>query len=79
MRCEQTSFPNSADWRSLKFLTEKQVSEITGLSTKTLQRWRLSRNIGPEWRRLGTSAIRYPSQSLTCWLQRSPRGGEVAA
>jgi predicted DNA-binding transcriptional regulator AlpA len=57
----------------LKLLNEKQVAEITGLSTKTLQRWRLFGE-GPEWRKLG-GAVRYPAEGLAAWIDGSPRGG----
>jgi predicted site-specific integrase-resolvase len=57
----------------MKFLNEKQVAEILGISVKTLQRWRLFGE-GPEWRRFGT-AIRYPSDGLHVYIESAPRGG----
>lgn len=57
----------------MKFLTEKQVAEIMGLSVKTLQRWRLFGE-GPEWRKFGT-AVRYPADALEAWIANAPHGG----
>src|ERR1039457_4771766 len=57
----------------MKFLTEKQVAEIIGLSIKTLQRWRLFGK-GPEWRKFGSS-VRYPADTLAGWIESAPRGG----
>jgi hypothetical protein len=59
----------------MKFLTEKQVAEIMGLSIKTLQRWRLFGE-GPEWKKFGT-AVRYPADALADWIERAPRGGRT--
>ena len=56
-----------------KYLNEKQVAEITGLSVKTLQRWRLFGE-GPEWKKFGT-AVRYPADALETWIESAPRGG----
>jgi predicted DNA-binding transcriptional regulator AlpA len=57
----------------VKFLNEKQVAEIMGLSVKTLQRWRLFGE-GPEWKKFGT-AVRYPADALNAWVENAPRGG----
>lgn len=57
----------------MKFLTEKQVAEILGLSIKTLQRWRLFGE-GPEWKKFGT-AVRYPANGLEFYIQNAPHGG----
>ena len=59
----------------MKFLNEKQVAEIMGISVKTLQRWRLFGE-GPEWRKFG-SAVRYPADALKAWIETVPRGGAV--
>jgi predicted DNA-binding transcriptional regulator AlpA len=59
---------------SMKFLTEKQVAEMLGLSIKTLQRWRLFGE-GPEWRKFGT-AVRYPADALLAWVDSAPHGGK---
>jgi predicted DNA-binding transcriptional regulator AlpA len=59
----------------MKFLTEKQVAEIMGLSIKTLQRWRLFGE-GPEWKKFGT-AVRYPANALEAWIETAPRGGRT--
>ena len=58
---------------SQRFLSEKQVAEMLGLSVKTLQRWRLF-GYGPKWRKFGT-AVRYPSDGLESWVEETPTGG----
>ena len=61
----------------MKFLKEKQVADILGLSVKTLQRWRLF-DQGPEWRRFG-AAVRYPADTLQAWIASAPHGGASKA
>jgi predicted DNA-binding transcriptional regulator AlpA len=58
----------------MKFLNEKQVAEIMGVSVKTLQRWRLFGE-GPEWKKFG-AAVRYPADALQAWIERAPHGGD---
>ena len=48
------------------FLTERAVSDLTGLSVATIRRWRLLKN-GPPYRKFG-SAVRYPHAKLMSWL-----------
>jgi predicted DNA-binding transcriptional regulator AlpA len=57
----------------MKFLNEKQVSEILGISVKTLQRWRLFGE-GPPWRKF-SAAVRYPADALQAWVESTPHGG----
>jgi len=57
----------------LRFLSERQVSEATGISVKTLQRWRLL-GMGPTYRKLG-GAVRYAETDLASWIERAPIGG----
>ena len=59
----------------MKFLTEKQVAEIMGLSIKTRQRWRLFGE-GPEFKKFGT-AVRYPANALEAWIESAPHGGST--
>ena len=59
----------------MKFLNEKQVAEIMGISVKTLQRWRLFGE-GPGWKKFGT-AVRYPADALQAWIENAPEGGDL--
>jgi predicted DNA-binding transcriptional regulator AlpA len=59
-----------------RFLTEKEVSEITGISVKTLQRWRLMGDQGPRYRKLG-GAVKYEIRDLEIFIQSAPSGGQV--
>jgi len=56
-----------------KLLKEQQVAEILGLSTKSLQAWRLYGK-GPRYRKIGRS-VRYPEADLEAWISRQPAGG----
>ena len=58
----------------MKFLNEKQVAEIMGISVKTLQRWRLFGE-GPGWKKFG-AAVRYPADALQAWIESVPHGGD---
>jgi predicted DNA-binding transcriptional regulator AlpA len=57
----------------LRFLSEREVSDITGLSVKTLQRWRLL-NMGPPYRKFG-GAVRYGEADISNWIESTPVGG----
>jgi predicted DNA-binding transcriptional regulator AlpA len=59
-----------------KFANEREVSVITGIAVKTLQRWRLLGQ-GPKWKRLG-GAIRYDRADLEEWIRQCPGGGGVS-
>lgn len=59
----------------LQFLSEREVSDITGLSVKTLQRWRLL-NMGPPYRKFG-GAVRYNAADVSNWIASTPVGGGV--
>lgn len=48
------------------FLTERAVSDLTGLSVSTFRRWRLLKK-GPPYKKFG-SAVRYPHAELMSWL-----------
>ena len=56
-----------------RLLTERQVSEITGMSLATVRRWRLLRQ-GPPYMKLNW-AVRYRPQDLASWLASRPMGG----
>jgi len=61
-----------------RFLTQEQVSEITGISIRTLEKWRLFGQ-GPRYRKLGAKAVRYESGELQDWLASCPTGGGRAS
>lgn len=48
-------------------LNERQVAEITGMSVRSLQTWRL-RGGGPAYVKLGT-AVRYRRGDIDAWLE----------
>ena len=52
-----------------KHLNEHQVSEITGLSVKTLQRYRHDM-CGPRYLKLGRRIV-YPEWDLAIWLKKN--------
>ena len=55
-----------------RYLTEIQVAERTGISLKTLRRWRLE-NRGPKYSKFG-SLVRYGVEELVQWEQAQPCG-----
>ena len=52
-------------------LTEKQVAQRLGLSTKTLQQWRW-RGIGPRFRKLNY-AVRYDPNDIELYIESAGR------
>jgi predicted DNA-binding transcriptional regulator AlpA len=46
-------------------LTESQAAELLGLSSRTLQAWRV-RGVGPRYTKLGRS-VRYPRRELVAF------------
>jgi predicted DNA-binding transcriptional regulator AlpA len=56
-----------------RFLNETELSELTGIATRTLQRWRLE-NRGPRFRKLG-GAVRYEMNDVNDWVAACPSGG----
>ena len=57
-----------------RWLSERDLANYLGLSERTLQGWRL-RNIGPPWRRMGGSAVRYDLTVVDQWAAQQPGGG----
>lgn len=49
------------------YYTEREVAIITGISRKTLQRYRYKKT-GPYWIRFGTRSIRYPVIEFEKWM-----------
>ena len=58
-----------------RFLSEREVAELTNLSVKTLQRWRLL-SMGPPYRKFG-GAVRYNEGDVMDWIASAPVGGGV--
>lgn len=60
----------------MQLLTTDAVAEILGVSTRTVEDWRLD-EIGPPVTRLGRRTIRYRSDQLVAWIaQRSETPGD---
>jgi excisionase family DNA binding protein len=53
-------------------MTTPQAAAYLGLGITTLEKWRLVRNNGPKFLRLGR-AIRYRLKDLDAWLDESVR------
>ncbi len=51
------------------FLTEQELAELTGYSTRTLANWR-SKRIGPHFVRLPGKPPLYPREQALAWLQQ---------
>src|SRR5688572_2673014 len=49
-------------------LTEKQVATLLGVTTRTLQRWRVTGN-GPAWVRVGPRMVRYSEAVMVEWAE----------
>jgi hypothetical protein len=58
-----------------RYVDERQLAEYSGLSVKTLQRWRLYPDQGPPWRKFG-GAVRYDIAQFDSWAERGPGGGQ---
>jgi excisionase family DNA binding protein len=50
------------------YMTQKQVAEMLGLSTATLESWRI-RGKGPRYLKLGR-CVRYLVADLEAWIER---------
>ena len=66
-----------------RYVSERELSIYSGISVKTLQRWRLQQNVGPPWKRLASDpqrnergAIRYDLAAFDQWVTRCPGGGQ---
>lgn len=53
---------------------DTQLAVLLGVSVKTLRKWRLYKNRGPRFYRLG-GAIRYDLQESLDWARSNPGGG----
>jgi predicted DNA-binding transcriptional regulator AlpA len=65
--------------QSVKLLTCPEVAAALGVSTRTVERWRLAGQ-GPPARRLTARAVRYDAAALAAWVESRPvSGGEAEA
>ena len=61
-----------------KLLSERELSEYSGIAVRTLQSWRLRWDQGPPFRKLG-GAVRYDVQLFDAWAAPQPGGGGRAS
>lgn len=57
-------------------LTETEVAEHYGVTTRTVQKWRKS-GAGPQFLSLGANSIRYRTEDIRAYDTRSATGGEI--
>ncbi len=57
-----------------ELLNEHDVARITGLSVASVRRWRLLKNYGPRFIKIG-AAVRYKPEDLSAWLESRPSAG----
>jgi predicted DNA-binding transcriptional regulator AlpA len=55
-------------------LNEHDVARISGMSVASVRRWRLVREGGPRFVRIG-AAVRYKPEDVSAWLASLPSGG----
>ena len=55
-------------------LNEHDVARVTGLSVASVRRWRLLRQEGPKYLKIG-AAVRYKPEDISAWLESRPSGG----
>lgn len=56
------------EFKELQMIDETQVSEIMGLSLRTIQTWRLNK-MGPPYIHISSNTIRYLLNDVKHWLQ----------
>jgi predicted DNA-binding transcriptional regulator AlpA len=61
---------------SRRFYSERDLAAVLGVSTKTIQGWRL-RGKGPPWKKL-CGSVRYDVQACDAWTAAQPGGGGTA-
>ena len=55
-------------------LNEHDVARITALSVASIRRFRLLRQGGPRYLKIG-AAVRYKPEDISAWLESRPSGG----
>ncbi len=53
--------------RKTKYLTDRQVSALTGIALQTLRNWR-AQSKGPDYAKLGRS-VRYREDVVLAWME----------
>jgi hypothetical protein len=56
-----------------RYVSERELSEYSGIGVRTLQGWRL-RNQGPPWRKF-CGTVRYDLEAFESWAADQPSGG----
>lgn len=56
-----------------RYVSERQLSEYSGIGVRTLQGWRM-RNQGPPWRKF-CGAVRYDLVAFEAWAAKQPGSG----
>lgn len=57
------------------FVNEHELAETLQISTATIRKWRVSGK-GPQFVKVGGTAVRYSMQAVESWLRTQPFGGE---
>ena len=68
MQNTQTQTKQTRESTVCKFLKAAEVSDLTGFSIKTLERWR-HRRCGPQYVIVGRN-VRYRSDAVVHWMER---------
>jgi hypothetical protein len=58
-----------------KYVSERELSEYSGIAVRTLQGWRM-RNQGPPWRKF-CGTVRYDLVAFESWASGQPGGGGI--
>ena len=53
-----------------EILNQKRVAVILGISTRTLERYRVA-GTGPRYAKLGGKLVRYQQSDVEAWIQRN--------
>ena len=58
-------------------LDEKTAAKICAISPQAMKGWRL-RGLGPRFKRIAGSTIRYRRSDIIAWIEQQPGGGAAA-
>ena len=62
---------------NIRYLTERELAEMLGVSIRTLQGWRC-RSRGPRYYKLSGDAVRYRLDEAQAWAESNASGPEAA-
>ena len=71
-RCNFNHKENDLKLESTAFnglLTEKQVAQILNVAPGSLRRWRTLPGVGPAFRKLGPSLVRYHADDVSAFVE----------